>query len=361
MRPWQNWRSFLFPGSEPSDDIRSGDCFTDHHATLAQGSQVLYGFLKPYKPALVLTICPRFCLHSPAEIATISQDQHITASDWLYSYTLSQIYPLNELKMRRVHLFEFTDLAWYPQTFRDIQTDYLQFVTTRGSGHKNLVPLFARALGSAGTTEIVDLCSGGTGPWLRLREQLRQAGVPVTIKLTDKYPHPEAARKWAEASQHGIEYIIEPVDALNVPPHLTGMRTLFEGFHHFQPEQASAILKDAVDKGVAIGIFEASLKPVLGWLFLLLSPLMTLLGYVFTTPFVTPRTCSRFLWTYLLPIVPLTTRWDGVISFLRVYSFEELNALTDPLECDSYTWESGQVPSGTPIFNYVYLIGYPEK
>ena len=74
--------------------------------------------------------------------------------------------------MRRIHLFEFTDLTWYPQTFRDIQTDYLQFVTTRGSGHENLVPLFAKALGAAGTNEIVDLCSGGTGPWLRLREQL---------------------------------------------------------------------------------------------------------------------------------------------------------------------------------------------
>lgn len=263
--------------------------------------------------------------------------------------------------MRRIHLFEFTDLAWYPQTFRDIQTDYLQFVTTRGSGHENLVPLFAKALRAAGTTEILDLCSGGTGPWLRLREQLEQAGLPVTIKLSDKYPHPEAAREWAEASQQGIEYLVEPVDALNVPPHLTGMRTLFEGFHHFNPEQASAILKDAFDKRVAIGIFEASLKPPLGWLILLLSPLMTLLGYLFTTPFIIPRTFSRFLWTYLIPIVPLATCWDGIISFLRVYSLEELKALTDPLECERYTWESGQVPSGTAIFDYTTLIGYPVR
>jgi hypothetical protein len=263
--------------------------------------------------------------------------------------------------MKHIHLLEFTDQPWYPQTFRDIQTDYLQFVTTRGSGYENLVPLFAKALRAAGTTEIVDLCSGGTGPWLRLREGLKQAGLDVKIKLTDKYPNLQAARKWDETSQQGIEYLIEPVDALNVTPHLTGMRTLFEGFHHFQPEQANAILEDAVDKGAAIGIFEASLKPPLGWLFLFFSPLMTLLGYVFTTPFITPRTCSRFLWTYLLPIVPLTTSWDGVVSFLRVYSIEELKTLTDPLERESYTWESGQVSSGTPIFDYTYLIGYPEK
>ncbi len=66
--------------------------------------------------------------------------------------------------MARIHLFEFTDQPWYPDVFRRLQTDYLQFVATRGAGHENLVPLIARALQHAGTREIVDLCSGGTGP-----------------------------------------------------------------------------------------------------------------------------------------------------------------------------------------------------
>jgi hypothetical protein len=239
--------------------------------------------------------------------------------------------------MRRVHLFEFTDLAWYPQTFRDIQTDYLQFVATLGMGHQNLVPLFKKALQSVGTTKIVDLCSGGSGPWVRLREQLQQVGLDIEIKLTDKYPNPAAVRKWAADSNQGIEYLAEPVDAANVPAQLTGMRTLFEGFHHFKPEQAQSILQDAVDKRVAIGIFEASLKPPLGFIFLILSPLMTLLGFLLLTPFIKPRTLSRFLWTYLLPIVPLATCWDGVISLLRVYSLEQLQELTRPLQREGYT------------------------
>ncbi len=77
--------------------------------------------------------------------------------------------------MKRIQLFEFTDLSWYPQIFRRYQTDYLQFAASLGSGHKNLVPLFVRALQSAETSDIVDLCSGGAGPWLRLKEQLGQA------------------------------------------------------------------------------------------------------------------------------------------------------------------------------------------
>ena len=96
--------------------------------------------------------------------------------------------------MRRIHLFEFTDLAWYPQTFRRMQTDYLQFSATLGGGHKNLVPLFIKAMGQAQTTEILDLCSGGTGPWIRLQEHFKQAGLSVKIKLTDKYPHPAAVQ-----------------------------------------------------------------------------------------------------------------------------------------------------------------------
>jgi hypothetical protein len=261
--------------------------------------------------------------------------------------------------MKRIHLFEFTDLPWYPQTFRRIQTDYLQFVASLGSGHKNLIPLFKKAMQHADTPDIVDLCSGGSGPWMRLKEEFEKAGLHVNIKLTDKYPHPEAIQKWAETSLQGIEYLAEPVDALNVPSHLKGMRTLFEGFHHFKPEDARAILSDTAEKRVAIGIFEASLKEPWGLILLLLSPLTTLLGYVFMTPFITPRTFTSFFWTYLVPIVPLATCWDGVISMLRVYSPRELKELTDSLPCKDYTWETGQADTGTPIFTFTYLIGYP--
>jgi hypothetical protein len=261
--------------------------------------------------------------------------------------------------MRRIHLFEFNDLAWYPAVFRRIQTDYLQFVTTRGAGHQNLIPLFAKALQHARTNEILDLCSGGTGPWMRLCEQLKEAGLAVKVTMTDKYPNPEAVEKWSDSTLEGIEYLPEPVDARCVPSHLTGMRTMFEGFHHFKPEQARLILQDAVEKRVAIGIFEASLNPPQGPIIFVFSPLMTLMGYFFVTPFIQPRTWSRFLWTYLLPLVPLATCWDGLVSFLRVYSQKELMELTQPLQHKDYIWEVGQASTGTPIFVFTYLLGYP--
>lgn len=261
--------------------------------------------------------------------------------------------------MKRIHLFEFMDLSWYPPVFRRIQTDYLQFVATLGAGHKHLIPLFKTAMQNAETKEIVDLCSGGTGPWVRLKEHFERAGLPVEINLTDKYPDPDSIQKWSGTSRQGIRYLAEPVDAMNVPAHLQGMRTLFEGFHHFKPEQAKAILQDAVEKRVAIGIFEASLKPPFRIILLLLAPLTTLASYFLMTPFIKPCTFARFFWTYLIPIVPLATSWDGVISLLRVYSPPELQKLTNSIPSHSYMWEVGQAETGTPIFVFTYLLGYP--
>jgi hypothetical protein len=262
--------------------------------------------------------------------------------------------------MKRVHLLEFMDMPWYPDALRRIQTDYLQFVTTRGAGHEDLVPLIIRALQQTGTDEIVDLCSGGTGPWLNLQQQLAETGHAVRVRLTDKYPHPNSARRWANIGDGGIEYLDQPVDATDVPPHLTGMRTMFEGFHHFRPTEAKAILHNAVACRAAIGIFEASLMAPLGPLILILSPLMTILGYIFTTPFIRPHTLARFFWTYLVPIVPLITSWDGVVSFLRVYSPDELGELVHGIEAKEYTWEMGVAPTGTPIFAFTYLVGCPN-
>jgi hypothetical protein len=263
--------------------------------------------------------------------------------------------------MRHVHLFEFTDLAWYPQIFRQMQTDYLQFATSLGTGHQNLVPLFRKALDTAGTLEIVDLCSGGAGPWIHLQEQLRLAGMTVTVTLTDKFPQSESVQAWKRADHLLISYLPEPVDALNVPEHLKGMRTMFEGFHHFKPEQAQAILQDAAEKKVAIGIFEASFKPPFGIVLLILSPLITFLTYLLITPFLKPQTWQRFLWTYLVPIVPLATCWDGIISMLRVYSSQALQELTSKIEAIDYAWEIGSASTGTPIFVFTYLIGYPNS
>jgi hypothetical protein len=112
-------------------------------------------------------------------------------------------------------------------------------------------------------------------------------------------------------------------------------------------------------KKTAIGIFDGSLKLPLGLPLMLLGPLMVLISYPLVTPFITPRTLSRFFWTYLVPVVPLATCWDGVVSIMRTYSVQELKELTEPLQSEGYIWETGQASTGIPLLEFTYLIGYP--
>ena len=263
--------------------------------------------------------------------------------------------------MRHLHLFEFLDQPWYPPLFRRMQADYLQAVATRGAGPSYLVPLICKVLHASGTTQIVDLCSGASGPWARLAPQLAEAGVAVIVKLTDRYPSPDAIRRWADSGSGKIEYVPNPVDALDVPSHLVGMRTIFEGFHHFRPAEARAILQNAVLTRAPIGVFDMTPKAPLGIPFLLLAPLSTLLAYWLLTPLFRPLGAARLFWTYLVPLVPLATCWDGLVSFARTYSPPQLRELTAGLRTPGYVWEAGQAPTGTPFLTYNYLLGYPDQ
>src|SRR2546425_11759383 len=84
--------------------------------------------------------------------------------------------------------------------------------------------------------------------------------------------------------------------------------------------QARAILADAVHNRQGIGVFEATQRRALALLLMLLAPLMMLV----VTPFIRPFRWSRLLWTYLIPLVPLVTLFDGLVSCLRTYSVQEL-------------------------------------
>jgi hypothetical protein len=207
---------------------------------------------------------------------------------------------------------------------------------------------------STGTGRFVDLCSGDGGPWFNLaRDVEHEAGRRIAVVLTDKFPSREAMSR-AE-SIHGLEYFGESVDARSVPERLQGVRTLFNGFHHFRPEDAQSILQDAVAKGQPIAIFEMLQRNWPALLHVLFAPLSVLV----ITPLVRPLTWWRLLMTYLIPVAPLLVLWDSVISVLRCYRPEELRAMTDELSGPPYNWVTGSYwRHGMPV---TYLVGYPVK
>jgi hypothetical protein len=107
-----------------------------------------------------------------------------------------------------------------------------------------------------------------------------------------------------------------------------------------------------------IGIFEI---PDRRWSTLLSLLLLTPLLVAATTPFIRPFCWRRLFWTYLIPLVPLTCWWDGLVSQLRAYSVSELQSLTEATGASDYSWRFGRVPILSTPGYLTYLIGSPKE
>ncbi len=257
--------------------------------------------------------------------------------------------------MSRMQLVELEDLPWFPAVLRDGGTAYLEFVL-RHSGHAAaLAPTVLRALRASGATRIVDLCSGG-GPARIVWDALSAAGHTVPMQLSDLYPNTPALARAAAGSEGRITVAPTPIDATAVPAEEQGLRTIFNAFHHLPPALARKVLADTVAARQPIAIFEVvSREPAM-----LLAMLTTPIGVTLTMPFWRPFRWAWVLWTWLLPLMQGFVLWDGVVSWLRIYSVPELRALTGSVEAPDWEWEIGQLPLGGPA-KATYLLGWPRR
>jgi hypothetical protein len=254
--------------------------------------------------------------------------------------------------MPRLHLLEWNDQPWLPAVLRRAETRYLAAALDLVRPFTALAPRIA-ALAAVTGDRVVDLCSGGAGPWPHLAAAVTAArGAPVAVTLTDRFPDP-AAFAAATAAEPAIRGEPTPVDATAVPAQLSGVRTLFDAFHHFRPAAARAILADAHDRGQPIVVAEVVRRRLAAVLpMLLVIPLLVLA----LTPRLRPVSGWQLVLTYLIPVVPLIVTWDGVVSALRAYRPGELRALTAGL--DGFSWEAGEVKARGAVVTY--LIGAPR-
>jgi hypothetical protein len=238
-----------------------------------------------------------------------------------------------------MHLFEFEDLPWFPQAIREGMMDFLKYGITWLNFYEPVAPLIKEMLNETGETNLIELCAGGGGGVIKLLENLHELDSNPKIILTDLYPNIETYEKIRNISAGEINFIPHPVNALDVPASLAGMRILFSSIHHFQPSEVKTILLDATNKGIPIGIFDAGTKSPLTILgILLLQPV----AFFFLTPFFKPFRWSRLFFTYILPLIPLCTMWDGCVSVVRFYTVPQLKNFVGQAESNHYIWEVGQ-------------------
>lgn len=261
-------------------------------------------------------------------------------------------------KLKRIHLFEFEDFAWFPGWIRVCMTRYLAAFHKLLGTHDVLAKLLARALKHSQKAHILDLCSGSGGPMPEVVQLLRQeyGCTDVQLSLSDLYPDLAAAHKINADTDPATAYITTPVNAAKIGPEFAGVRTMVCSLHHMKPAVAHQILKDARSARQPICIYEISdnSAPIaLWWIALPVAFLMTF----FITPFVRPLSWQQLVFTYLIPIIPLFIAWDGAVSNARTYSLKDLEVLTQDLQAETYTWEKGTIKGRGG--NKLYLLGLP--
>jgi hypothetical protein len=262
-----------------------------------------------------------------------------------------------DMMKKRIRLFELHDLEWFPNIWRDLLTEFLSYYESSKKIYAPVAGLLEPIIGMNEKFRIIDLCSGAGSPVVTAINAARSdIACKTEITLTDKNPNIAALKGLSDNSNNRIKYIDKPVDAMNVPENLQGFRTFFSSFHHFNEESARDILSDTVRKRQGIGIFEYTERSLLKYIFLFGLPLDLWLLLKFSL--VKPVRWQRLLWTFLIPVLPVTVFWDGIVSCLRPYSEKELEELIEPFRDCGYSWKTGRIKSSMPFY-VTYLIGYP--
>jgi hypothetical protein len=255
--------------------------------------------------------------------------------------------------MKRMQLVEIEDQPWCPRAVRDGSTDWLRFMADVSRAFVPAAAHLERAFAAIGKRRVIDLCSGGGGPWLSLSRALPEA----EIELSDLYPNLPAFRDVSARSQGRVRFREEAVDATNVPVALDGVRTMFNSFHHLPPPLARAVLQDAVNKRRPIAIFEGFSHRGLGMGFMALQiPLLLLL-----TPFVRPWSLSRFVLTYAVPAIPMLVAFDGTASMFRLYLGDEMRALIASVDGhERFDWDVGTTRMPHLPLGVAHAVGVPR-
>lgn len=258
--------------------------------------------------------------------------------------------------MKRIHLFEFEDLKWFPNWIRICMTRLIMVMHKKFKTSEDMAVLLNNLIRQTKITKVVDLCSGSGGPMLDVISQLKNIHKikNVELVLSDLYPNLDAAKK-INQTDDSISYRTIPLDATNLDNDTKGILTMVGSFHHMKPELARKILVEAQKKRQPICIMEINKKfpIILWWLFIPLSIILCL----FITPLVKPLTVKQIIFTYLIPIIPICFAWDAVITSGRIYRMDDLDILLKGFKNENYTWEKGIIEGSS---EKIYLMGYPN-
>ncbi len=250
---------------------------------------------------------------------------------------------MNRFLKKRLHLFEFGDQPWLKGWLREVYMECLHFLFKKGGHYRHMHRPFCNWVQNSRSKIVLDLASGGGSPIDTILNAIHhENNESPKVILSDLYPNLkqfESLRKW-----HGdekIDYLSTPVPAHHLTNPKARLRSICSALHHFRPVDAQQIVSDALINGDGIFILEPFQRNLRHLLMLFLSgPFAGMLMPFSSRPF---RWRTFFVCT-LVPIVPLMIQFDGIISVLRTYTFDEILDMISPSIREQFAIESGKHP-----------------
>lgn len=257
--------------------------------------------------------------------------------------------------MQRLVLPEVEDSRGFPEFLRDAMTSYLQTVLETLNPYAVVRPAVEEILADADGCRVVDLASGGGGPWPTLSGELRERFPDLQVELTDAFPNRRAARRLEKLE--GVRYRAEPLNLLASVDEPADLWTCFTALHHFDPGEVRQILREAQQARVPFVAAEATHRSLRGLVTALFIPILVWV----MMPRVRPLRPLALLLTYFPPVLTLLIWWDGIASTLKSYSRREMESMAAEIAEPGYRWEVREMEVPRAPIPVLCIIGRPTQ
>lgn len=246
--------------------------------------------------------------------------------------------------MRRVHGIELHEQPWFPRVWRELFQLSLGRVVSLIGPFKGAIEPFRALCRTAKPTAILELASGSgelsVSFWKDVCAESEELD-SVPLILSDLFPNRDAYHRFVAAHPGRVECIDEPVDALDPPAGEDRVWMMLEGLHHFTPDELRTLFGKATERAAGFVAFETTQR---SWKNIALVLLTAPTTVFITSCLVRPFRWRNLLWGLLLPVVPFTMVFDGVMSNLRSYTHEELWDLVDSAG-EGFSWRIEGIPA----------------
>jgi len=268
--------------------------------------------------------------------------------------------------MKRIQLFEFEDLNWFPSSFRGYLTNLI-IVFHKVMGTKEvIVNLISEIKKTHSFSTIVDIGSGSGGvmPAVITTYNSQNKEDQAELILTDLYPNKTIGNRINNANQEKVSYLMSSLNATQMDQAPQGLKTMICSFHHMPKSVAKNILRSAQANLQPLLIYEIAENklPILVWIALLpISLIFVSIMTLILTVFVQPLRINQLIFTYCIPIIPLCWSWDAQASLVRIYTFEDIQELIGQFNQNNYEWTIKQATKENGKKLGYYILGLPKK